>query len=89
MEASIRAIRSVSLSETPLTNTDTPPSSCRTEASAAARDPAPISCITASAFARSTRPFRKARRVNSPGSAARAPSSSARSSTADAQAAPP
>ena len=89
MEASSSASRPFNSSETSRTKPDTPPSSCRTEARAAAAPWAPISCITASALARSILWFRKARFVNSPGSAIRAPSSSARDSTAPALTWPP
>ena len=87
--ASIVASMPFKRSDTALTKPDTPPSSCRTEARAAAWPWAPIICITASALARSIRWFRKARFVNSPGCAIRAPSSSARESTAPALAEPP
>ena len=59
---------------TPFTRADSPPPSCST----AMRSPSPVrACTTsstASAWARSSRPLRNARRVNSPGWASRAPS---------------
>ncbi len=89
VEASSSASTPVSFSDTPFTKADTPPSSCRTEARAAASPWAPISCITASARLRSMRPFKKARLVNSPGWAIRAPSARHRESTAPALTPPP
>ena len=71
------------------TKPDTPPSSWRTDARAAASEFAPMSCMTASARLRSMRPLRNARSVNSPGLAGRAPSSSARLSTRRAATSPP
>ena len=57
------------------TRIENPPSSARRAARAARRSPAAIRSATASAWARSRRPLRKARSLNSPGRAWRAPSS--------------
>ena len=67
----------------------TPPSNCRTAARAARPPSAEIRAITASALLRSIRPFRNARRVNSPGSASRAPRRYRAFSTLMAAQAPP
>ena len=82
-----------SMSNMPLaassTSWETPPLICRTAARAAAWPLAPTKAITASAWLKSIRPFSKARRVNSPGSARRAPASNTRRSTRWAFTSPP
>ena len=67
----------------------TPPESWRTAARAARWPWAEISDITASARLKSMRPLRKARLVNSPGSAARTPRAYSAESTLCAAQEPP
>ena len=71
--AAMAASRDVISSRAVRTNAETPPSICRTALRMARSLPARIIRITPSACARSMRPFRNARYVNSPGSAIRAP----------------
>jgi len=65
------------------------PDSCETAASAAASPRAEMRSITASAWVRSILPLRNARRVNSPGSAGRAPAANTARRTSSATTAPP
>ncbi len=81
MPASIAANKPTNSLRISLMAWDRPPSSCRTARRWPRSVLARIKSITASAWLKSKRPFRKARLVNSPGSARRAPSSSTRSST--------
>jgi len=69
--ASISASMSVSSIAASFTNAPMEPSSCRAAARAADALPAEIIAMTASAWLKSMRPFKNARSVNSPGSAAR------------------
>ena len=90
---SIQASRLATVSSTPSRRASMPrprrPSSWRAAARRARGVLARMMSITASAWVRSMRPFKKARRENSPGSAARAPWRSANSSTLAARRIPP
>lgn len=68
---------------------ETPPRSWRTDALCAEREPALIRPMTASASLKSILPLKKARRVNSPGSAHLAPQANTARSAADAHMRPP
>ena len=87
--ASIRARSSVSCATSAITAAENSPASERSAERAASRVVASIRSATASACARSSLPSRKARRVNSPGSARRAPASRQAPSTACITIGPP
>ncbi len=80
---------STRLSATRCTRAENSPCSERSAERAAASVEASIRSATLSAWARSRRLLRNARRVNSPGSAGRAPSSTQRASTIESTTGPP
>ena len=83
------AVSSVRLSISPLICSVNEPCSERAEAASASSLRAFMMPATASACARSIRPFTKARLVNSPGSAILAPSAQSSSTQRWAESAPP